>query len=44
MLVPLFDYLNSIDFTGAGMFQYVSFRSIMAFIFSLLIATFIGRK
>ncbi|MFA6590305.1 MAG: phospho-N-acetylmuramoyl-pentapeptide-transferase [Bacteroidales bacterium] len=44
MLVPLFDYLDSIDFTGAGMFQYVSFRSIMAFIFSLLIATFIGRK
>lgn len=44
MLVPLFDYLDSIDFSGAGMFQYVSFRSIMAFIFSLLIATFIGRK
>ncbi|MDD2560289.1 MAG: phospho-N-acetylmuramoyl-pentapeptide-transferase [Bacteroidales bacterium] len=44
MLVPLFDYLDSIDFTGAGMFQYVSFRSIIAFIFSLLIATFIGRK
>lgn len=44
MLVPLFEYLNKLDISGAGMFQYVSFRSIMAFIFSLLIATIIGRK
>ncbi|NDW10872.1 phospho-N-acetylmuramoyl-pentapeptide-transferase [Dysgonomonas sp. 520] len=44
MLYYLFDYLDSLDFPGAGMFQYVSFRSAMALIFSLLIATIIGGK
>jgi len=37
MLYYLFEYLDSLDFPGAGMFQYVMFRSAMAFIFSLLI-------
>ncbi len=44
MLYYLFRYLDSLDFPGAGMFQYVSFRSSMAIIFSLLISTIIGRK
>ncbi|HQJ90959.1 MAG TPA: phospho-N-acetylmuramoyl-pentapeptide-transferase, partial [Paludibacteraceae bacterium] len=44
MFYYLFNYLSKLDLTGAGMFKYVSFRSALAFIFSLLIATFIGKK
>ena len=44
MFYYLFDYLNELDFPGAGMFQYVSFRSAMAIIFALLISTIIGRR
>jgi len=44
MLYYFFEYLDSLDFPGAGMFQYVMFRSAMAFIFSLLIGIFVGRK
>jgi phospho-N-acetylmuramoyl-pentapeptide-transferase len=44
MLYYLFDYLDKLDFPGAGMFYYVSFRSAMALILSLIISTLIGRK
>lgn len=44
MLYYLFDYLDKLDFPGAGMFQYVSFRSAIAIVLSLLISTIIGRK
>ncbi len=44
MLYYLFDFLDQFDFPGAGMFRYVSFRSALALIFSLLIATIIGRR
>ena len=44
MLYYLFNYLNKLDFPGAGMFQYISFRSAMAVITSLLIALFFGKK
>lgn len=44
MLYYLFDYLNNLDFPGAGMFQYVSFRSAIAIVLSLLISTIIGRR
>lgn len=44
MLYYLFDYLNELDFPGAGMFKYVSFRSAMALIISLLISTIIGSR
>ncbi len=44
MLYYLFDYLDKLDFPGAGMFQFVMFRSAMAAIFSLLIGIFAGRK
>ncbi len=44
MFVELFRYLDSLDFPGAGMFQYISFRSSMAFILSMFIATTIGKK
>ncbi|MDR1609963.1 MAG: phospho-N-acetylmuramoyl-pentapeptide-transferase, partial [Candidatus Symbiothrix sp.] len=44
MLYYLFDYLNKLDFPGAGIFHYISFRSAMALIFSLVISTIIGRR
>ncbi|MBR3609644.1 MAG: phospho-N-acetylmuramoyl-pentapeptide-transferase [Bacteroidales bacterium] len=44
MLYDLFSYLNTIDIPGAGMFQYISFRSTLAFVISLFIAMIIGRK
>lgn len=44
MLYYLFEYLNKLDFPGAGMVQYVSFRSAMALVFSLFISTIIGRR
>ena len=45
MLYYLFEYLGKeYGFPGAGLFQYISFRSAMAFGFSLLISTIYGRK
>ncbi|HUI33549.1 MAG TPA: phospho-N-acetylmuramoyl-pentapeptide-transferase [Dysgonamonadaceae bacterium] len=44
MLYYLFQYLDKLDFPGAGMVQYVSFRSAMALVFSLFISTIIGRR
>jgi len=44
MLVPLFRYLHEIGFPGAGLFHYISFRSAMAFIVALIIATAIGKR
>ncbi len=42
MLYYLFQYLEKSDFPGAGMFSYVSFRSLMAIILSLLISAIFG--
>ncbi|MCT4615085.1 MAG: phospho-N-acetylmuramoyl-pentapeptide-transferase [Marinifilaceae bacterium] len=44
MLYYLFDYLNKLNVPGAGMFEYISFRSALAIITSLLIATVFGKK
>ncbi len=44
MLYYLFEYLEKFDFPGAGIFQYISFRSGMAVIFSLLIGTIFGKQ
>ncbi len=44
MLYYLFDFLDQLDFPGAGMFRYVSFRAAMALVLSLLISTIIGRR
>ena len=44
MFVELFKYLDSLDFPGAGMFQYISFRASIAFILSMFIATTIGKR
>ena len=44
MFYYLFRYLNQLDFPGAGMFEYISFRAAMAIILSLFIATVFGKK
>ncbi|MCQ2193369.1 MAG: phospho-N-acetylmuramoyl-pentapeptide-transferase [Paludibacteraceae bacterium] len=44
MLYDLFQYLAKLNVSGAGLFNYVSFRSALAFIISLLVATIIGKK
>ncbi|MBN2481742.1 MAG: phospho-N-acetylmuramoyl-pentapeptide-transferase [Bacteroidales bacterium] len=44
MLYSLFEYLDQLDFPGAGLFNYISFRSAMAAITSLLISTLFGKK
>jgi len=44
MLYYLFQYLDKIDFPGAGVFQYISFRSSMAIITSLIISLLFGKK
>lgn len=45
MLYYLFDYLDRImDFPGAGVFQYISFRAAMAIISSLVISLLFGKS
>ncbi|MBR3775166.1 MAG: phospho-N-acetylmuramoyl-pentapeptide-transferase [Alistipes sp.] len=45
MLYSLFQYLDRhFDMPGAGMFQYISFRSAVAVILALLITIFFGRS
>ena len=45
MLYYLFDYLDqNHNLPGTGLFQYISFRSALAFAFSLLISTIYGRQ
>ena len=44
MLYYLFEFLDKLDFPGAGMFQYVMFRSSMGAVFSLLVGVFAGKK
>ncbi len=44
MLYHLFDYLNSLyDIPGAGMVQYISFRSVAAIVIALLVVIFFGK-
>jgi len=45
MLYHLFDYLNKIyDIPGFGVFQFITFRAVMAIIFSLFISLLIGKQ
>src|SRR5688572_1347241 len=44
MLYYLFDYLNTLDVPGAGLFQYISFRAGLAAFFSLLITITFGKN
>lgn len=43
MLYYLFDYLNDLNVPGAGMFTYISFRSLLAIIIALLVSTIFGK-
>jgi len=44
MFYHLFKYLNTLDFPGAGMFEYISFRASVAVILSLMISTIFGKR
>ena len=45
MLYQLFEYLDEMfGLSGAGMFRYISFRSALAFLAALLIATVFGKR
>lgn len=44
MLYNLFQYLDKLDFPGAGLFDYISFRSAMTVITSLILSTLFGKK
>ncbi|HWY12898.1 MAG TPA: phospho-N-acetylmuramoyl-pentapeptide-transferase [Bacteroidia bacterium] len=44
MLYYLFQYLDKMDFPGAGVFQYISFRAALALMTSLLISTVFGKR
>ncbi|MGB0777114.1 MAG: phospho-N-acetylmuramoyl-pentapeptide-transferase [Flavobacteriaceae bacterium] len=45
MLYQLFEYLDEMfGLSGAGMFRYISFRSALAFLTALLIATVFGKR
>ena len=44
MVYYFFKYLDKLDFPGAGIFQYITFRSACAIILSLILATVIGKK
>lgn len=45
MLYYLFEYLDkTMDFPGAGVFQYITFRSALAFMLSLLLSTIYGKR
>jgi phospho-N-acetylmuramoyl-pentapeptide-transferase len=43
MLYYLFDWLQDLDFPGAGVFYFISFRASMAIILSLLISLLFGK-
>lgn len=45
MLYYLFEYLNKVlNIPGTGVFQYITFRSALALIFSLLLSTIFGKR
>lgn len=44
MLYYLFDYLEQLNFPGAGIFQYISFRAGVAVILSLWLTTVVGKR
>jgi phospho-N-acetylmuramoyl-pentapeptide-transferase len=45
MLYYLFEYLDKIlDVPGTGVFQYITFRSALALLFSLLLSTIYGKR
>ena len=43
MLYTLFEWLHKLGMPGSGIFQYISFRSAMAFVVALIISIFFGK-
>ena len=43
MLYYLFEYLNKLNVPGAGMFTYISFRSLLAILIALSVSTVFGK-
>jgi phospho-N-acetylmuramoyl-pentapeptide-transferase len=44
MLYYLFEYLHKMDVPGTGVFQYITFRSALALLLSLLLSTIYGKR
>ncbi len=44
MLYYLFNWLHNIGLPGTGAFHYISVRSLLAFVFALIIAIFFGKR
>jgi phospho-N-acetylmuramoyl-pentapeptide-transferase len=44
MLYYLFQYLNELDFPGAGVFEYITFRTAASIIVSLMISLVFGKR
>jgi phospho-N-acetylmuramoyl-pentapeptide-transferase len=44
MLYSLFTWLDRFNISGAGLFQYISFRSAMALITALIVSTLFGKR
>ena len=44
MLYYLFQYLDEMNFPGAGLFDYISFRAAMALITSLIVSMLFGKR
>ncbi len=44
MLYYLFSYLNELDVPGAGVFDFITFRTAMATITSLVISLLFGKR
>lgn len=44
MLYYLFGFLDTLNVPGAGVFEYITFRSALAVIFSLIISIFFGKR
>ncbi|MBO4498894.1 MAG: phospho-N-acetylmuramoyl-pentapeptide-transferase [Bacteroidaceae bacterium] len=43
MLYYLFQYLGKLNFPGAGMFSYVTFRAILAMVLSIIVSAWFGK-
>ena len=44
MLYNLFDYLNDLNFPGAGAFLFITTRAALAIILSLIISLILGKR
>ena len=44
MLYYVFEYLNDLNFPGAGAFQYITTRAAFAIILSLIISMILGKR